>query len=292
MTADWKILGVALLWCLLGVGCGGTQNSPVAMVEGEGVTVDGNLVIQSQADVQANQDVVNVRGKLIVKNGPMTDLVLPQLKTVGGDLRIQKVAGLETIELTALQAVGGHVWITQNPNLLSIDHMEHLTAIHADLRIQGNPMLERVASFKKLKTIEGNISIDNNASLTELSGFPRLTSLGGGLTVTKNASLKRLLGFQKLNRIGHDFQVINNAQLGLFEGFDTLRVIDSHLKVRANRQLESLPSFSALRSIGGNVEVLGNTGICQSYLQHFDQQLLSQIVVTGTKQVFDGRACL
>src|SRR5262249_18760576 len=68
----------------------------------------GDVVIASAADVTILTGVPRVEGNLVIQAPDLTELVLPSLVTIGGDLRITKTASaLETVRLPALTTIDG-----------------------------------------------------------------------------------------------------------------------------------------------------------------------------------------
>ena len=142
-------------------------------------TTLGDVVINTAADVTILTGVPRVEGNLVVQAPDLTELVLPSLVTIGGDLRITKSAtALKTVRLAALTTIGGGLHVSEQ-FASSVVPLDELTA----------PLLRQVAE----------LTIDSGKLST--FGLNALTTVGGALALRSN-SLTAVPPFPALVRAG------------------------------------------------------------------------------------------
>lgn len=163
-------------------------------------------------------------------------------------------------QLANLIAVNGLI-IENNPSLTSLDPLNNLDSVTAELRISNNMALTNLDGFTSLRSVV-NLLIDNNASLASIDGFNALISTyefslyGGSITIQNNPSVVTIGGFNAIVR-GQRVKIDNNDKVTGITGFQSLnRIIGSYLSsfgslaISNNDALLGLDGFSSLMYIG------------------------------------------
>lgn len=170
------------------VGCGSSEDgSP------EPAPCEGDVLITSISEFSAfsARRCSSVTGSLEFRetSGPgkvdLQTVDLPDLVTVGVDLRFWSNYGLLTLTLPSLTAVGGELEIDDNPHMTVLDLP--LLATAGALGIRASDELPSV-TVPALTTVDGVLEVSNNFVLTDFA-FASLSTLGGPLYVQGNPSL-------------------------------------------------------------------------------------------------------
>lgn len=170
----------------------------------------GDLVLATQADVEAQGFLREVQGTLTI-TGAVTSLdPLGCLETIRGHLYVQETHGLQDlIGLGRLAEIGGQLHATQNPGLQSLAGLTSLRFIQvlrlsqngltslelSDLQAageiviggwcgaggEGEPLLEDFDSLDSLLAIS-RVTIYDSPSLTGLSGIEAFAERGGSMS--------------------------------------------------------------------------------------------------------------
>jgi len=174
---------------------------------------DADSDTDSDADTDADTDVecVPCKGNYILYNGHdlaeaarcesisgnlnaygldwVTDLELPCLSTVAGELTISANESLVTLTgLSNLQLVGG-LMFSDNPAITSFDGMAHLTSISGYLDIMDNDRLNSLDGLSGLTSVN-YLYIYNNDALESIQGLSSLASVGtDGVVIAYNDRL-------------------------------------------------------------------------------------------------------
>ena len=118
------------------------RDIPVADIQ-PGGACEGNQRIARPVDVERLAPCTSIGGSLEVAAGrDVTKLVLPHLRSIGGQLRLEQDAHLRTLRLPALETVAD-VWIVGNGGLVELD-------------------------LRRLETVTGNVLLEEDASLRDL----------------------------------------------------------------------------------------------------------------------------
>jgi hypothetical protein len=141
------------------------------------------------------------------------------------DTTLQDVTGLES-----LKAVGG-LSIRDNPALVSLRGLDHLSAVDVGLFIMRNESLVELAGLESLETVGESLIVEENPSLRDVAGLSSLVSVVDALNVISGGPLLRFS---------------NNAKLGSLRGLARLKDVAGTLDVCGN------PALSEL-SLGGNM---------------------------------------
>ncbi|CAN5483986.1 hypothetical protein BH09BAC4_BH09BAC4_00260 [soil metagenome] len=101
-------------------------------------------------------------------------------------------------KLTSLSQLGSlrttsFITIQNNAELLSLQGLDQLQTVKADIALYNNPKLTSLRGLESLRTVVGKISIHGHAGLTSLQGLNQIPSVGG-LDFNDNAKLTSLSG--------------------------------------------------------------------------------------------------
>jgi hypothetical protein len=159
----------------------------------DGGVYDGDLVIESSAELDALGTYSVITGNLTIGGagtpfeGEIPELAFSHLREVGGDLTI-RYTHLTDLELPRLERVGGQLWVSLNLELLEL-RMPELTSVQ-DLYLDTDPELVR-SEFPKLEEVSGTLYVHRNVKLVSW-GLDALRSVAS-VTITANAALPQCL---------------------------------------------------------------------------------------------------
>lgn len=159
----------------------------------DGGTYDGDLVIVSSHQLEALGTYSTITGNLTIGTSgpaagtPIQELDLSHLREVGKDLTIRNT-DLTDLELPRLERVGGQLWVSLNLELLEL-RMPELTSVQ-DLYLDTDVKLVR-SEFPKLEEVSGTLYVHRNIEL-ESWGLDALRSVAS-VTITANESLPQCL---------------------------------------------------------------------------------------------------
>ncbi len=149
--------------------CG--DGTSIVILDSSITTLEGNYQIRNSLDAALITSVTTITGNLTINAVGFTNIDLPNLTTIGGELHIYG-------ELTNLGGLSnlisvGSLHIQDNPNLTSLDGLESLETLTSQSSTTGK-----------------SLSITDNATLTNLAGLEDIELLSaGGLEVTWNTTL-------------------------------------------------------------------------------------------------------
>jgi len=141
---------------------------------------DRKLVLASQDDV-ARARACTSAASVVVRTGAAVDLApLVQLATIDGDLVIGPTVGVDELALPNLRTVGGAIRVAANGSLrgLYLPHLERARQIEID----GNVVLTTV-SLPRLAAVDGALLVTDNAALEAIDASA-LVSIGKELAIT------------------------------------------------------------------------------------------------------------
>ncbi len=105
------------------------ENVPLLKITGEDITDLSALSISRV-------------GTLVIQNTGLSDISLPKLVKVSGDLTIEKNSRLQSITLlSSLESVGGCLIVNNNPKLTSVSALRNVGAVEGDLIVTNNSAL-------------------------------------------------------------------------------------------------------------------------------------------------------
>ncbi len=156
--------------------------------------------------------------------------------SIAGNLEISGAGWLIDFELPCLESVAGHITVSFNDALISLDGISNLATVGGHMMVVGNDSLPSFDGLSSLVSVGDSLSVTSNGTLTSLDGLSNLTSVGDTLMITLNDSLTGLDGLSSLTTIGGALSIQNNLCLSQAEA----------------------ETFAASISVGGNVSVTNN----------------------------------
>lgn len=133
----------------------------------------GSYTITRLADVDrlapGTDTCFTVKGGLFIGEAAPDSLgELRRLVSVGEYLRISEVLGLRSINLRSLVSVGERFTIEHNPNLKTLEGLEHLRSVGAFLLIESNDSLQSLQGLERLQDAgPKGLHVINNPLLPE-----------------------------------------------------------------------------------------------------------------------------
>ena len=140
-------------------------------------------------------------------DGSQTELNLPWVSELPGDLTVADNPNLTVIDMGSLTTVGGSLSIGNNDAATGID-ASSLVTVSGDLSVDDNDAASAI-DMSSLTSVGGSLSVANNVSIGGLD----LSSLGtviGGLTITGNHAASSI-DMSSLTDVGGDLSVIDNG---------------------------------------------------------------------------------
>ena len=229
--------------------------------------VEGDVTIQTQADIDALSGCTRIEGSLIVDTDASTLDFSPlgSLQTivrsflVANNPNLTAISGFDNLETAATFSTDifdliPEFTIRNNPSLVSVSGFGGLEEVGTSIDISGNGALVSVSGFEQLDST-GSVDFTGNASLTSVAGFNSLRS--SSIFISNNPSLVSLPAFGALES-SSTFFINDNDALVSFSGFGNLVSVESNFQgsvglfsVSNNDALESFSGFESLRFVGG-----------------------------------------
>lgn len=250
--------------------------------------IGGSLQIEendSLTDLSGLDHLATIGGYLsVVGNTLLLDLNgFNSLKSVGGELGIGYNDSLTTVSGFGSLDTVGCLNISNNPQLISLNGLQHLSKIGAcdldigfnygGLIITENYSLPDLVGLDNVTSVAGCLIIENNVNLSGLNGLGNLKYIGGcdlgsgsiGSSIKYNYSLTSLEGLNKLESISR-LEISENDFLASLQGLDSLKTTLSGLTIKDNVNLFtcSTPSICAYLESGGIAYISDNTPGCNS----------------------------
>jgi len=246
-----------------GIDCGGS--CPTSCTPCTEVVVTGDVTIVEQADLDAYACTEEITGDLIVDPAAtVTDIALPSLVTLGGDVRVESHPAMTSLSLPALETVR-QVYLYDNAALTTVD-LGHLEQVGSVFAIQANPI--SALNLGPVTSVGSLLSI-RDVSDPDWGAFgPDLTSVGSVLHVLDNAGVTTLT-LSSLASLGGEIVVRNNAQLASLDLGD-LGAISGQISLSNNPQLAAL-------SLGSPTSVSSAISISDTLATTFDLEDLTSV---------------
>lgn len=268
-------------------------------VTGAPIICQGDLILESQAEVNAVPNCAIIDGLLWIRspNGSqgassdITDLSpLLGIQQVNGFITIENndqlfnLHGLENIKsadgvavvfcenLNQVHAFSGltgdmkAINILSNPSLLTVDGFEGITSLSIGINLTTNTSLQNLNGFSNITQIGGEVHIGGNTSLTSMQGLNKLTSIGGGFILENCDALKTLNGLQQLESAGY-LALLSNDALHEVSALGALSTVQNSLFVKDHPLLSDCCVFYNLlnnNGVGGSITFGNNAGNCNT----------------------------
>ena len=186
------------------------ENTQSQCIVTESTTINGNILVQSQSDLDELRGVSKIDGRLEIIGASLTEPLdysaLDSLVEVSSSLSFfffnvqDKITGF-----SCLKEVGGRFNFDgdgdagnpANTSLTEISGFENLQTIGTNLSISSFDNLEIIPSFDNLEMAVDRLSFFNLAKLQTLPEFNQLTSVNR-LFIAENDLLTQITGFDNL----------------------------------------------------------------------------------------------
>ncbi|MCP3139535.1 DUF7151 family protein [Pyxidicoccus xibeiensis] len=231
----------------------------------ETAAYEGDYEVRSAADLAALRAVSHIRGALKIIWGSVTEVVLPGLTFVEGDLDINHNPALTRVELPGLRYVGGGLHVADSEGLVTLvigppgPEPEWPVKVGMDLHVGGNPQLTTLAGLTAVAPRRG-LHIGHNAALVDAPRFPYVEALAGSVSIQANPLLREL-PLSSLASVGGSVEVIDNDALTSIEDLRHLENVGGDYVLRGNDTLETTFGWWLLRTVGGVLEVSDNDSL-------------------------------
>ncbi|WP_438032634.1 leucine-rich repeat domain-containing protein [Sorangium sp. So ce204] len=211
----------------------------------------GTWNVNRQEALEKLRGVTVLNGRLNI-GGEVSDLSpLACLTRISGHLVISDTWLLSSLDgLDSLSVVGAQLEVARNASLLRLGKLPNLQQVKGLIEIRENPILESVAGVG-LNAHEVHV-IDNN-QLDALSGFERFEE--GVLLIEGNDNLVSLDGLQGLRR--GTLRLVDNDALQFLPGVENFE--EGELWIEGNDGLWSLRGLVSLRH--GQISVIDNDAL-------------------------------
>ncbi len=128
----------------------------------------GHVLIERAADIDLIRDYTCVTGDIaVVSEFEIQEVILPDLKWIGGGLHFFKNGNLVTIDMTGLEIIGGHFTMYQNPLLPNMDGFESLKVVVDYMTIFDNASLNSLEGLESLESVHRKLQIVRNGNLPD-----------------------------------------------------------------------------------------------------------------------------
>lgn len=263
-------------------------------VAAEGPVYEGSYVITDAASLAAFAGHVGITGDLEIASYAPETVVVEDLETIGGKLKLfgpaQAPHTLRSASLPALRSIGGLLQIENCDSLRTLD-LPVCTEVGA-VDVRRNHALADLDGLDALAALDplqlpyhGSIGIWWNDGLADLDGLRHLTGRARSITVRENPALASVGGLGGLSFLDGDLEIADCGALTTLDGLG-LRTIAGSCIVRSCLQLADLTGLDLLTSVGAYLQVegcpqladltgLGQLGSCGLLAVQFNQGLVS-----------------
>jgi hypothetical protein len=242
-----------------------TETETTGVVECTNATrvVVGSVTVESDAQMAALADVIEIQGDLSIHYDTLTELVGANcLESITGTLRISENPALERIDdaLIALRTIGGGMFIYSNPAIVSLTGLRSLERVDVRVIVDDSPVLVELR-FDALTSVGENMVV-GGVSLPNLLGLASLTEVSGLLTISGTAALVDLDGLQNLSTVGAGIgglHIIGNTGLLSLDGITMQNL--TRLRVAENPSLVDLSGLESVVTIENGLEIEKNDAL-------------------------------
>ena len=183
----------------------------------------------------------------------------PNCTQIGGNVTIQGANITNLNNLSAIESIGGDLYITSNDVLVNLNGLNNLAWVGGAMRVQNNPLLANIDGLESLAAVRGDFFyIANNPPLNSVSGLGSLDSVGGIFQIWSLPLLTNLNGLENLKSVEEDFAIFENAGLTSVDGLDNMNFIGGALRIYENEALASLASLDHPVEIQGSLVITDN----------------------------------
>ena len=207
----------------------------------------GNMVIKTQADLDAVAGYSVVDGNLSIEFYKDGEIDLSSLECVKGFMQVQYSDVTHLDGLSNISYVGTTLTLRSNPNLTNVDGLSGIEQVDS-LTIQDNDALLELDGLIGLEMVDKKLMIYANKTLESVGGLKNVsTSLTGELNVGYNDALLTLTGLQGVSQ-ADKLTVVGNKMLANLSGLGLTKVA-STIRISSNESLNSLKGLEGLTKL-------------------------------------------
>jgi hypothetical protein len=201
--------------------------------------------------------IQHIAGDLVIERTALEVLSLPDLESVGGDVRIWENAQLTRIELPRLAAVGGELSLYDDPALASLDGLSALATVGGTVRINRLPELSDLTGLESLSAADG-LYLFHDTALTSLDGLEHLTDVGRDVSLWELPALASA-ELPAIEAIGGRLDLFDTDAL-VHLAAPVLGTLGSYELHHADR-MTGVGTFPALASVPDDVTIKWNAAL-------------------------------
>ena len=192
--------------------------------------LEGSYTINNILDMAALEPYPCITGSLYVYAPGLSSLDLPNLTSVGQDVRISGTSLTNLDGLSALTSVGVDLYVYYNDFLADLDGLIGITgSVGGSLYVYYNDALTDLDGLSGITgPVAETLYIYNNDALTDLDGLSGITGpVGGDLKIFWNTILTNLDGLGGITSVGGELLILGNNALPDCEACDLLDQLTS-----------------------------------------------------------------
>lgn len=173
------------------------------------------------------------------------------------------------------RVIGGNVNISGD-DITDLSAFRNIEEIHGDLFISGNPQLLSLTGFGKLKLIKGAVRIQSNNALESLEGMQSLKKVEGNyMYIIDLPGVSSLQGLNSLDTVNGIFHITGLNEIRDMSGLDSLKSVKNAFNIFKNDKLQSL------NGLDNFIEAGERFGITENPVLSSVEDLREDLVVHG-----------
>jgi len=241
------------------------------------VNVGGNVSLDDSeaSDLSSVDCLGSVSGDLVIEGEALTEIDLPNLDQIGGDLMVTAMDSLETLNMNALMSVGGSIQVQSN-EYLRVASWSEICDVGASIAIELNLNLQQLdlGSNAVLNTLGEGLVVGDSLIITENPALvtldiPMLTGINTfnensarssgakaiGLVVEQNDSLE-VLDLSALMGLAAPLKILENAKLTTIN-IEKTSMVGGDMLIAKNPKLLTL-DFNQMTTVEGFLKISEN----------------------------------
>ncbi len=194
-----------------------------------------------------------LNGDIFIVGSNASEVSLPGVTEVTGNISINDNATLTSIDLSELDTVDGNVNINDNATLTSLD-LSELDTVDFNVSINDNATLTSI-DLSELDTVDFNVSITDNTSASSID-LSQLDTTGGTIDISGNEAATGI-DLSELDTVGGAVDIsANTSATGI--DLSELDSVGGTIDIDGNTSATGV-DLSQLDTVGGAVDISGNT---------------------------------
>lgn len=166
----------------------------------ERLTIQGAAVLTDLDGLSAVQVVED--GFIVTGNPLLTRVALPALTDIGGEITLENLPALSSLDGLALPDSYGWSVSLVDVGLTRIDALTNLQIVHG-FEVTGTQLVD-FSGMENLAVIYGDLVITDNLLLDDVSALEGIRRVSGSLIITGNSSLGHTRALELRNAIGDE----------------------------------------------------------------------------------------